>query len=223
MPTLMPAAVEGEILWLGRVTRPVGPDLIVHGAPVAEMPVTLAGFSAEIHAGLTRPSCTRVRDLHPVGTEIRNVRQLTVVSAEELEAIAAALGLEAVDPGWLGASMVVRGIPDFTHVPPSSRLQNATGATIVVDMENRPCTQVARTIETGRPGHGKAFKAAAEGRRGVTAWVEREGVFRIGDRLRLFVPAQRAWAGAGRPAAAAETAAATAATAATAAATAAAG
>jgi hypothetical protein len=34
----------------------------------------------------------------------------------------------------------------------------------------------------------------AEGRRGVTAWVERVGVLRVGDRLRLHVPDQRPWA-----------------------------
>ncbi|MEM6942014.1 MAG: hypothetical protein AAF509_18060 [Pseudomonadota bacterium] len=33
----------------------------------------------------------------------------------------------------------------------------------------------------------------AEGRRGVTAWVEREGMLRVGDTLRLHVPGQRAW------------------------------
>jgi hypothetical protein len=195
MPTLIATGHVGEIVWLGRVTVPVDADLIVHGAPVTEMPVTLAGFGPEVHAGLTRPSCSRVRDLYPVGTEIRNVRQLTVLSAEELDQIAAALDLPAIDPAWLGASMVIRGIPDFTRVPPSSRLQNATGATIVVDMENRPCTQVAKTIEGDRPGHGKAFKTAAAGRRGVTAWVEREGTFRVGDRLALHIPDQPAWAG----------------------------
>ena len=195
MPVLVPTDTYGTITWLGRVAQPVAADLIVHGAPVDALPVTLAGFAGEVHSGLTRASCTRVRDLHPVGTTIRNVRQLTVVSEEELGQIAAALGLDAVDPAWLGASMVVRGIPDFTHVPPSSRLQNAEGATIVVDMLNQPCTQVAKTIEGDRPGHGKAFKSAANNRRGVTAWVEREGTFRLGDRLRLHVPGQRAWAG----------------------------
>lgn len=195
MPALVATEIHGEVVWLGRVVQPVGQDLIIHGAPLDTLPVSFAGYEGEVHSGLTRPSCSRVRDLHPVGTKIRNVRQLTVVSEEELAAIAEALDLDRVDPAWMGASMVVRGISDFTHVPPSSRLQNGSGATIVVDMENQPCTQVARTIEADRPGHGKAFKAAAKDRRGVTAWVEREGVFHVGDRLRLFVPGQRAWAG----------------------------
>ena len=42
-------------------------------------------------------------------------------------------------------------------------------------------------------GFGKTFKPAAKDRRGVTAWIEREGLFKIGDSLRLHVPAQRAW------------------------------
>ena len=51
------------------------------------------------------------------------------------------------------------------------------------------------TIEKARPGQGKGFKPAAQGKRGVTAWVEREGVLRLGDEVKLLVPTQRAWAG----------------------------
>jgi hypothetical protein len=93
----------------------------------------------------------------------------------------------------VGASVVLRGIPDFTHVPPSSRLQGPDGVTLVVDMENLPCQEPAVTIAKATGGQGKAFKAAAMGKRGVTAWVEREGHLRIGDVLVLHVPAQRAW------------------------------
>ena len=39
----------------------------------------------------------------------------------------------------------------------------------------------------------KGFKTAAAGKRGVTAWVEREGTLRLGDEVRLHIPAQRAW------------------------------
>ena len=60
-------------------------------------------------------------------------------------------------------------------------------------MQNRPCQFPAMTIEAARPGHGKLFKRVAEGLRGVTAWVECEGVLRLGDKMRLHVPDQRAW------------------------------
>lgn len=202
MPALVPTTHHGTIVWLGRVSREVGPDLIVHGEAIEEMPLSLSGFEGEVHAGLTRASCSRVTGQYPRGTTIANTRQVSLVSEEELALIAAEMGLEALDPAWLGAGVVVRGIPDFTHVPPSSRLQNEGGCTLVVDMANGPCTQVSKTIEKDRPGRGKLFKPAAAGRRGVTAWVEREGVLRVGDRLRLHVPSQRPWAGSGIRAAA---------------------
>lgn len=183
-----------RVVWTGRMVVPVGADLVIHGVATEAMRLGFAGPEDEVHAGLTRPSCGRVLALHPRGTEIANARQVSIVSAEELDLIAADLGLAAIDPAWLGAGLVVAGIPDFTHLPPSSRLQGPDGSTLVVDMENLPCTQVARTIERLQPGHGKAFKAAARDRRGVTAWVERPGVIRPGDVLRLFVPAQRPWA-----------------------------
>jgi hypothetical protein len=193
MPALVPTDHHGTIVWLGRVTQPVGPDLLIHGEPLAEMPLTFAGFAGEVHAGLTRAACSRVKAQHPKGTVIRNSRQVSLVSAEEMAAVAEELGLGAFDYAWAGAGVVIAGIPDFTHLPPSSRLQAEDGTTLVVDMENHPCIEVAKTIERAQPGHGKAFKAAAKGRRGVTAWVEREGTLRLGVRVQLHVPRQRAW------------------------------
>ena len=121
------------------------------------------------------------------------MRQFSVLSAEEIAEIAERMGTEALDPSWLGATLVLEGLPDFSHLPPSSRLQGPDGVTLVVDMQNRPCQLPAKVIEDHLPGIGKKFKGAADGRRGVTAWVEREGVLRLGDVMRLHVPDQRAW------------------------------
>lgn len=189
MPALAPTEQYGEIIWLGRVDPAGG----LRSSAVDALTLTYAGAEGEAHSGLTRASCVRVKSQWPKGTEIRNVRQLSVMSAEEIAAIAADCGLDYLDPALLGCSVVVRGISDFTHVPPSSRLQGKAGVTIVVDMENRPCVLPAREIEKDHPTHGKPFKAAAKDKRGVTAWVEREGMLRVGDILRLHVPDQRAW------------------------------
>lgn len=191
MPALMPTDTRATIVWLGRVPdREAG----LASVPVEAVALTFAGVEGEAHGGLTRAACSRVSAQHPRGTPIRNVRQLSVISAEELASIAAAMGVDALDPAWLGASMVVKGIADFSHVPPSSRLQGDSGATLVIDMENRPCIFPGQVIEAALPGKGAAFKTAARGRRGVTAWVEREGTLRLGDALRLHVPDQPAWA-----------------------------
>lgn len=190
MPALKPTAFVGRIVWLGRV-----PDRAqqLEAEAVERLVASFAGPESEDHGGLTRASCSRVLGQYPRGTVIRNTRQFSVMSAEDLAAIAAQMGLERLDPALLGATMVVEGIPDFSRVPPSSRLQAAGGATLVVDMENRPCTLPAKPIEARHPGFGAAFKPAAQGRRGVTAWVEREGVFSLGEAIRLHVPDQPVW------------------------------
>lgn len=192
MPALIPTDYTARVVWLGYQPIPVA-DLVITAVPVKEMPLSFAGFEGEVHAGLTRPSCSRVLKQYPRNTEIRNVRQLCVVSAEEMAEVAQKMGLQAMDYAWVGASLVLEGIPDLTHLPPSSRLQGPDGVTLVVDMENLPCQEPAVTIEKARPGEGKGFKRAAEGKRGVTAWVEREGMLRLGDMVRLHIPAQRAW------------------------------
>lgn len=193
MPALKPTEHRGTIVWLGRVPDRETPEITTVG--MTEMPLGFAGIEGSIHGGLTRASCSRVTRQYPKGTEIRNVRQLSVVSAEELETIAARLDLASIEPRWLGASIVVSGIPDFSHLPPSSRLQSESGCTITVDMQNRPCHFPGLSIDKDFEGAGKGFKAAAEGLRGVTAWVEREGVLRMGDVLTLHIPDQRPWTG----------------------------
>lgn len=192
MPALIPTTYTGTIIWLGHQPDPVEQQ-IIRAMPLDEMALSFGGYAGESHAGLTRPSCSRVLAQYPRGTEIRNVRQICVVCAEEMAAVAAELGLTDWDHAWVGASVVISGLPDFTRIPPSSRLQAASGATLVVDMENHPCIEPAKTIELVHPGHGKAFKEAAKGRRGITAWVEREGVLRLGDTVTLHIPGQRGW------------------------------
>lgn len=103
------------------------------------------------------------------------------------------MGIEALHPHQIGASLMLEGLPDFTHVPPSSRLQGPSGVTFVVDMENRPCHLPARVIDETEPGRGKLFREAARGRRGVTVSVEREGRLATGDTLTLHIPDQRPW------------------------------
>ena len=168
-------------------------DAALSSVAVPQAQLTYAGIPGEAHGGLTRPSCSRVISQHPRGTDIRNVRQLCVMSAEELALIAADCGVDHLDPAYAGASLVVRGIPDFTHLPPSSRLQFPDGSVIVIDMENQPCHLPAKAINADHPGAGDRFKAAAKGRRGVTAWVEREGHVHLGDAVTLHVPGQRSW------------------------------
>lgn len=191
MAALKPTDFIGTITWLGRVADRAA---ALESAPLTEVMAWFSGPEAESHGGLTRASCSRVFGQYKRNTEIRNTRQFSILGAEDLAAIAAVMGLDALDPALLGASMVIAGIPDFSHIPPSSRLQADGGATLVVDMENRPCTLPARPIENLHPGFGKSFKRAANGKRGITAWVEAEGNLRVGAQIRLHIPDQPVWA-----------------------------
>ncbi len=190
MPVLIATPLAARIAWLGRVPDR---DAALEAQAVTTLAARFDGPEGEAHGGLTRPSCSRVTNLYPRDTTIRNVRQFSVLSAAELAEIAARMGVDRLDPALLGATMVVEGIPDFSRVPPSSRLQAAGGCTLVIDMENRPCVLPAKPIEAAMPGFGKAFKPAANARRGVTAWVEREGTLSVGEALTLFIPDQPVW------------------------------
>lgn len=156
---------------------------------------TFAGLEGDAYASLTRSACVRTKRQYEPGTLIRNVRQITIVSVEELADIGEAMGLPGpVDPACMRANLVVTGLPDFTRIPPCSRLILEDGASLVVDMENEACSFPGDLIDRHHPGHGKFFVKAAWGRRGVTAWVEREGELRIGAELALHIPPQRLYA-----------------------------
>jgi hypothetical protein len=95
MPALKPTDYLGEIIWLGQVgDRDEG----LRSTSAQSLSLGFAGPAGETHRGLTRPSCSRVLSQYERGTEIRNVRQLSIVSEEELSAIADEMGIAHLDP-----------------------------------------------------------------------------------------------------------------------------
>ncbi|MCY4446368.1 MAG: MOSC domain-containing protein [Rhodobacteraceae bacterium] len=176
--------------WIGSVENP---DSSIKSQVKDQVMLKFGGIESDSHFGLTRPSCVRVEDLYPVITPIRNVRQLSIVAIEELELIAKDMGINDVGPELLGANIAIKGIDNFSLITPSTRLQFASGATVTIDLINHPCNFPAQEIEKLFQGKGKLFKAAARNRRGVTAWVEREGSVSVGDSVKVFIPMQDSW------------------------------
>ncbi len=189
MPMLSPTSLVAEIQFLGINTD--GSDLST--SAVQHIDVDYSGFIGDSHSGVTRASCVRVKSQYPKGTEIRNTRQISALSAEEMLLIQRGMTLDALDPSWIGANLVVSGIPDFSKIPPSSRLIASNGTSLVVDMENAPCRFPGDIIETHKPGYGKHFAKSALNKRGVTLWVERTGSLNVGDTLTLHVPPVCHW------------------------------
>ena len=157
--------------------------------------ITYDGLPGESHSGLTRPACVRVKDVYEEDTQIRNVRQITIVSEEEMALVAKGMDIDHLKPEWLGANLLVAGIPHFTLLPPSTRLLFSGGACLVVDMENEPCGYPAKEIHKVHEGKGKLFVKNAQHRRGVGAWVEKQGSIGEGDSIQVFLPSQPAWPG----------------------------
>ena len=154
----------------------------------------LSGPEGDCHRGETRLSDSRTLRTYKRNTVIRNVRQITLISAEEMAEVAAQMQLPEMNASWLGANMVTSGIPDLTLLPPSTRLQFPSGATVVIDMENMPCRQVADVIAKSYPDKAELFVKAATHKRGLTAWVECEGAVNLGDAITVFIPPQRIYA-----------------------------
>lgn len=150
-----------------------------------------AGFDGDVHTGLTRQSCVRVKAQYPVGTEIRNTRQVSVVAVEELVQIASKMQVGEIKPEWLGVNLLVSGIPDLSQLSPSTRLIFSGGVSLVVDTENEPCKYPGEIIERFYPGTGKRFASAAMGLRGLTGWIERTGAIETGETIELHIPTQR--------------------------------
>jgi MOSC domain-containing protein YiiM len=129
---------------------------------------------------------------YPRGTQIKNDRQVSIVSAEELAQIQAALGVPELRPEWLGANLVLQGLPKLTQLPPSTRLYFAQGATLVVAQSNAPCTNPGKLIRDfyNQPGLETQFPKAAFGLRGVVAYVEKPGLIAEGDAVQTEIPQQ---------------------------------
>ncbi len=191
MAILQPTEITGRVEGLYLVEDS---ETSIASEAVQRVAASFRGVAGDCHTSLTRGACVRTKAQYAEGTEIRNVRQLSIVSVEDLEAIAREMGLPEIKPEWLGATMCVSGIPDFTLVPPSSRLIFSGGTGLVVDMENEPCAWPGKQIEMRHPGYGRLFVRNAKNRRGVTAWVEREGGIAVGDSVALHIPPQRIYA-----------------------------
>ena len=158
---------------------------------VRESRLLFSGMEGDCHGGLTRKSDSRMLKQFKRGTLVKNARQLSILSTEELAEVSNAMGIPNVRPEWVGANLVTRGIPDLTLLPPSTRLQFPSGAMIVVDMENLPCRYPADIIEKNHPEQTTGFVKAAKHKRGVVGWVEAEGAIRMGDAITIWIPPQR--------------------------------
>ena len=147
--------------------------------------LTFAGIEGDRHAGLVAKAAPGQR-YAPRGVELKNSRQLSLVSLEELAETASALEVPALDWRTFGANVCFSMAPELTKLASGTRLIFASGAIAVIDGENEPCVKTGKALsaQLGRDVRS-AFVKAGWHRRGLVAWVERPGLLRLGDEPRV--------------------------------------
>jgi hypothetical protein len=160
--------------------------------PVDSLVLGFDGIADDRHGGPTRRSGGR-EPWYPRGTEIRNERQVSLVSPDDLESIAVSMNVPVVKPEWIGANLLISGIRDFTMLPPRTTLFFEGGVTIRIDGLNVPCRLSGRAIADHYPdreGLDLAFVKTARYLRGLVGWVEKPGIVRAGETVKVNVPEQ---------------------------------
>lgn len=179
----------------GRVTATLaarGGDFLTEAAASLEMDID--GVTGDFHAGPTRKSGGR-EPWYPRGTEIRNERQLSIVAADELALAAATMGIDRIEPGWIGANLMLEGFAQLSMLPPRTQLFFEGGVTLRIDGDNGPCRYAGAAIAMNYPDRDQTsleldFVKAAKRRRGVVAWVEKPGVISNGEAVTAHIWAQ---------------------------------
>lgn len=157
--------------------------------PVDQIHVELAGIPGDRHYGLLRPADSR-QTIYSRGTMIANRRQISIVSLEECQQIAANLGLPEVRPEWLGANILLSGYPNLTLLPQGARLIFPDGTGLISEGENLPCMGPGNVISSQyeQPELAKKFVRAAHQLRGIVCSVEREGIITQNTTCDIYLP-----------------------------------
>jgi MOSC domain-containing protein len=186
-PAIVPARRLAGRVAATLATRP-GEGFVTNA--VATLELTFAGIAGDRHGGMTRRSGGR-EPWYPRGTEMRNERQLSLVAGDELAHVAAGMDVPSLRPEWIGANLVIDGVPRLSMLPARTRLVFAGGAVLRVDGQNAPCRLSGGAVAAhypGRDGLDIAFVAAAKRLRGLVAWVEKPGSIAVGDAVEIRIP-----------------------------------
>jgi hypothetical protein len=177
------ARVEG-VYWAPR-------DTFV-SEPLDVLTLTYEGIPGDRHSGLYRESGPR-EPWYPRGTPMRNERQLSILSAEENDEVAVTMGIPKLKSEWIGGNLLLSGVPELSELPPRTLLWFPSGAAVRIDGDNGPCKKSGASIASnipGRPDLELGFVQAAKQKRGLLGWVEREGLVRTGDMVKIRIWSQ---------------------------------
>lgn len=152
------------------------------------------GIAGDLHRGYERQSGAR-EPWYRRDTTIRNDRQISMVSPVELAIVARSMEIEEIRPQWIGANLLIEGVPRLSMLPPGTLMMFAGGACIRIAGYNAPCrisgTMVAKRARmTDQQAGALAFPKAAKRLRGLVGWVEKPGVIEQGEAVSVRIPEQ---------------------------------
>ena len=161
---------------------------------VDALDLTFEGIRGDFHAGYTRRSGGR-EPWYGRGTEMRNERQLSIVAPDELAIVAGRMEIDELKPEWIGANLLLSGVPQLSMLPAGTMLFFKGGVTLKVDGQNAPCRVAGRAIarHAGMPNEDAGsllFPKVARRLRGLVAWVEKPGRIEAGEDVSVRVPEQ---------------------------------
>ncbi|MGB6118993.1 MAG: MOSC domain-containing protein [Mesorhizobium sp.] len=152
------------------------------------------GIACDFHHGPVRKSGGR-EPWYPRGTVMRNERQLSIVSPDELKLVADRMEIGELKAEWLGANILLDGVPMLSMLPGGTKLFFKGGVTLKIDGQNAPCQVAGKLIakRAGLPetaGSALLFPKSAKRQRGLVAWVEKPGRIEAGEEVSVRVPEQ---------------------------------
>ena len=159
--------------------------------PKDQLSFTLEGIEGDRHFGYETVSGGRFTTLYDRGTRVRNNRQWSAISPQEVKEIAKNLGVDSrLTPELLGINLLLDGVEKLSELPPMSYLvfsphnnfqpRRQEDVTLVVYGQALPCTIAGKALvePLGDETLERKFPKAALGYRGTTGWVERGGIIR---------------------------------------------
>ena len=161
---------------------------------VEALDLVLDGIAGDHHHGPTRRSGGR-EPWYPRGTPMRNERQVSIVAPDELALVAERMELPEIRPEWIGANLLLDGVPRLSMLPSGTLLFFAGGTTLKVDGQNKPCRIAGQLIAeragmADREAGALAFPKMAPRLRGLVAWVEKPGRIENGEAVSVRIPEQ---------------------------------
>lgn len=157
-----------------------------------QIEITFDGITGDHHAGPSRVAYSGEREAK--GTVLRNDRQWSGISIEELNEISERLDLaEPLTASTVGANLCVTGIPDFSLLPRGTRIKFPSGAALTIEEYNPPCIDMGNeialkhTTNAGEPVIARNWLKPAAGRRGVVGVIDVPGVIQVGDDITVEV------------------------------------